>query len=230
MSDIRLNDHIENAFASVLVFYDQFKRSKLLPTDLSKIAKKYASKDSQLTSDLEKKYGMPIPTRCEATNIIRICQLYSVPLSYVKLLPSKLHDSCSLSYNPIYDIRSPLFDAEMVLNTQQITAAAMTTDVFDNLSKCQHLLSNYEGRTPTTGASTGHAPDPQKETKPADRKTHVFDTIGIDSCSKYTYTDHMGNETLLSSPFDLAYSLMTKKVRVRVVMRKKAGSVSVHLK
>ena len=227
MSDIRSNGHVENAFASVLVFYDQFKRSKLLPTDLLKIAKKYGSKGLQLTFDLEKKYGMPIPTRCDTANIIRICQLYSVPLTYIKLLPSRLHDSCCLSYNPIFDIRSPLFDAEMALNSQQITAAAMTTDVFDNLSKCQHLLSNYQGRVPTTGAPTERIPDPNKEVKSADRKSHVFDTIGIDSCSKYTYTDHMGNETLLASPFDLAYSLMTKKVRVRVVMRKKAGSVPV---
>lgn len=217
-----MGELIENSFASVLVFYDEYKRTKLLSVDLAKIAKKYASKPTQLIKDLEKKYEVPIPTKCESVNILRICQVYSVPESYLKLLPAQFSDNTALPYDPIYDIRSALFDPEKVLSSKRIISSTATNAMLDNLSKCLPLLSTYEARQTKTEKSVPKAPDPNKIPK-TEKSIHILEAIGLDSSSKCSNLDDMGNETLQVSPFALAYTFMKSKRRVRVIMRKRAG-------
>ena len=112
-------ENIDNSFASILVFYENFKRSKLIPTDLDKIAKKYRTKPNQLIVDLEKKYHLPIPTQVCSLTVVRICAQYGVPPAYVALLPANIQSAVSTyDYDATLDVRSDTFDAEKVIQLQ----------------------------------------------------------------------------------------------------------------
>ena len=214
-------DLVDNHFALVLVFYDQYKRTKLLAADLAKIAKKYASKSAQLISDLEKKYDIPIPKQCNAADLTRICQLYGVPDSYRTLLPNQFMEINSVPYDPVYDVRSPLFDAEKVLTTRRIISACSTREMCDNLSKCKPFLASFEGKIFTHESK---AAERLKEKGPKPEKSvHILSRVAIDSCAKVNFTDESGNESLHDSPFVLAHTFLLERSRVRVIMRRRGG-------
>jgi hypothetical protein len=211
---------VENSFASLLAYYDQFKRTKILPSDLIKIAKKYKSKPDQLILDLEKKYDVTIPRVCSFANISRICQVYSVPDSYLDLLPPHFKDANALPYDQSYDTRSAAFDPEKVLNAGRIISPTFTKEIFDNISKCKPLLRNFDGKIFKLEKKIVKA-DPYK--LPTEKSVHIFERIGLDSSSKISSSDDLDNESLHASPFALAYTFMKEKIRVRVIMRRHAG-------
>jgi hypothetical protein len=212
---------IDNDFASVLDFYDQFKRSKLLAADLTKIAKKYASKSGQLIVDLEKKYGFPIPKACKASNIIRICQVYAVPDSYLALLPAQFRNALlrSQPYDPEHDMRNALFDPEKVLASVRIISSCVSAAMCDNISKCKSFLKDFDGKMFVYDKDAAIAFQGSKAPK-SDRSLHILETIALDSCKEAT-TEDAGDTSL--SPFNLAHSFQREGARVRVIMRKRAG-------
>lgn len=214
---------VENCFASLLAYYDQFKRTKIIPADLAKIAKKYKSKPQQLILDLEKKYEVNIPRVCSFANITRICQVYSIPDSYLDLLPPQLKEANVLPYDTSYDTRSALFDPEKVLNSERIISPIFTKEAFDNISKCKPLLSNFDGKVFKLEKKAVKAPDPYKLPKSTERTLHIFERIGLNSSSKVNCSDDLDKESLQPSPFALAYTFMKEKIRVRVIMRRHAG-------
>lgn len=218
-----MDGNVVNNFASVLVFYDQFKRSKLVSSDLIKIAKKYGSKSEQLVIDLEKKYGFPIPKECNLANVIRICQIYSVPVAYLQLMPESVGDINAIPFDAIYDIRSPLFDPDKVISSRRIIASNMTNDILDNLSKCRPFLTNYDGKIFTFDKYLVKVAATNKHLQaPPEKYVHVLDAIGKDSSAQISSTNEEGGgESLQMSPFALAYTFMKEKIRVRVIMRKK---------
>jgi hypothetical protein len=132
-------DVVKDAFASTLVFYDRFRRSKLTPTDLAKIAKKYSGKPQQLLSDLEKKYSISIPRECRTNEIERICKQYSVPKSYMALLPQRFSYS-TYAYDPALDICSATFNAEKALLSRRIIAPNTSLMPLDNLTKVRRFI------------------------------------------------------------------------------------------
>jgi hypothetical protein len=210
---------VKNNFASVLVFYDQFKRTKLAPSDLVKIAKKYGSKSDQLVHDLEKKYGFPIPKECKASNIAHICQTYSVPDAYLAFLPAEFTNIRTLPYDPIYDIRSPLFDAENVISKKRIISANYTFEMFDNLSKCRQLCNTFDGKVFKIENTVKKTTEGKVK---AGAYIHVLERVAVDSSAKCNYIDDNGTESLQMSPFALAYTFMKARSRVRVIIRKRA--------
>jgi hypothetical protein len=210
---------INNQFALVLLYYDQFKRSKLASSDLMKIAKKYGTKPDKLVIDLTKKYGFIFPKVCKASTIMHICELYTVPDSYLQLMPKQFSEKVTIPYDPIYDIRSSLFDPEKVLTLKRIISPTSTLEMFDNLSKCKPLLSNFEGKVFNFGDVVLKEP---KEKVKEEKTVPVLERIGADSCSDLNYIDDLGAESLQMSPFALAHSLMKTRTRVRVVIRKRA--------
>jgi hypothetical protein len=214
-----MEESVSNQFALVLLYYDQFKRSKLASSDLIKIAKKYGRKPEKLVIDLTKKYGFVFPKVCEASAIMHICELYSVPDSYLQLMPKQFSDKDTIPYDPIYDIRSSLFDSEKVLSFKRIISPTSTLEMHDNLSKCKPMLSNFDGKVFDLGKVVLKAPkDKEKEEK----TVPILERIGADSSADFNYTDEKGTESILMSPFALAHSLMKTRTRVRVVIRKRA--------
>ena len=216
-----MDETIENSFASVLVFYDQFNRTKLLSADLAKIAKKYGSKSDQLIIDLEKKYGIPIPKICNVLNVVRICQLNDVPDSYRGQLPAQFLRINMVPYDPVFDIRSLSFDAEKVLTSRRIITPFPSTLVYDNMSKCKPLLACYDGKQFKFEKVT-KVDDGPKVPKTG-KSIPILERIILDSSAKIASVDDIGNESLLISPFALAYDFLKEKTRVRVIMRKRAG-------
>lgn len=213
---------IENHFASVLVFYDQFNRTKLLSADLVKIAKKYGPKSNQLIRDLEKKYGIPIPKLCEVVNVMRICQLNDVPDSYREQLPAQFSRNNAIPYDPIFDIRSTQFDPEKVLTSRRIISPCFTSQVYDNMSKCKPLLTSYDGKQFKFEGVATKVVDATKVPKTG-KNIPILEKIVLDSSAKFSFIDDYGNESLMMSPFALAYDCFKEKTRVRVIMRKRAG-------
>lgn len=216
-----MDESIDNEFASVLVFYDVYNRSKLLSTDLAKIAKRYGSKPGQLIADLEKKYCIPIPKLSKVVNISRICQLHAVPESYRLLLPAKFHADGVDTYDPIYDIRSPLFDAEKVLISRRIISPTSSLQVYDNLSKCKPMLINFDGKVNIYDKNAANAVAPKESKGEVDLP--ILTRIIQDSSAKVVVTDEIGNESLQMSPFAIAHKFFIEKSRVRVIIRKRAG-------
>jgi hypothetical protein len=216
-------DHIiVDRFASVLVFYEQFKRTKLNPFDLTKIVKKYESKPNQLIADLEKKYEMPIPEKCELRNIQRICHIFAVPHSYMNLLPKQVREQTHFAYDPVFDMRSVLFDPEKALFSKRIISSTSTSEALDNLSRCNRLLVSGQEKKQTIRKV--HLKVREKEKRPKiEKPKHILEKIALDSCSKCASNDETGGEQLTKSPFSLAYAFMKGKGRVRVVIRKRAG-------
>jgi hypothetical protein len=130
---------VDNEFASTLVFYDRFRRSKLTPSDLSKISKKYARRPKQLIIDLESKYEMKVPNSCLANEVYRICKQYNVPKSYIDLLPQRFRES-SFEYDPELDIQSARFHAEKAIASRRIIAPIVNFAPLDNIAKTKYLL------------------------------------------------------------------------------------------
>jgi hypothetical protein len=216
-------DHaIFNCFASVLVFYEQFKRTKLNPADLTKIAKKYESKPNQLIADLVKKYDIQITEKCELRNVQRICHIFAVPDSYLNLLPKQIREQKYFSYDPVFDIRSVHFDPEKVLTSKRIISPTSTSEALDNLSRCNSLFTSGQEKKQTTHKV--HVKVRDREIKVRQEKPlHILERIALDSCSKCKLDIEIGGEPLPKSPFSLAYAFMKGKGRVRVVIRKRAG-------
>jgi hypothetical protein len=216
-------DHfIVDHFASVLVFYEQFRRTKLNPSDLSKIVKKYEFKPNQLIADLEKKYELPIPEKCELRNVQRICSVFAVPDSYLNLLPKQVWEQTYFAYDPVFDIQSVLFDPEKALLSKRIISPTSTSEALDNLSRCNSLFVSEQEKLQTIGKV--HLKVRVKEKRLKSRKPeHILEKIALDSCSRCKSDDQTGGEQLTKSPFSLAYAFMKGKGRVRVVIRKRAG-------
>lgn len=214
--------NIVDSFASVLVFYEQFKRTKLNPSDLSKIARKYESKPNQLIADLEKKYEMPIPQKCSLRNVQRICHIFAVPDSYMNLLTRQVREQPNFSYDPVFDIRSVLFDPEKVLFSQRIISPTSTSEALDNLSRFNSLIISGQEKRKTIRKVHLKVLDKEKRFKP-EKPEHILERIALDSCNKCKCNDDSGGEPLQKSPFSLAHAFMKGKGRVRVVIRKRAG-------
>ena len=144
---------ITTPFATLLIFYDNHKRSKLNKIDLLKIIKKYHKNPCQLTTDIIKKFGQAmIPKIVSLSQLCRLFSIYEVPDQYRKLcLPESMHhvleSSSSLTYNSAADVSSPQFDAMKALASRCVHSSlydnsSKSVPPRDNLTKFKYLLTS----------------------------------------------------------------------------------------
>lgn len=124
-----------NAFALVLHFYEQHRSCKLNSTDLSKIAKKYASSPANLLRDLQAKYKQSIDSSLPLSAVARLVALFDIPPQYKQLLPQS-----SCTYDSALDINSFNFDAAQLFSQRRIIAPDVPVKLFDNLLKTRFLV------------------------------------------------------------------------------------------
>lgn len=141
-------ENTSNAFALVLAFYFQYRRSFLISsncnTALNKIALKYGKTDGQqLLKDLFAKYRLPVPTSCSYSFCMKILSIFNIPNSYRQLLPSCFHENIEADqwkYDAELDVTSKIFDAEQVFTQKKIFTSLNSKMIYDNLSKVAHLI------------------------------------------------------------------------------------------
>lgn len=199
-----------NPFATVLIFYADYRRSKLKPEDLSKIAKKYCSKPAQMMRDLSSKYQLPIPSSAFLDDVRRICVVFNVPESYKKLIP-ELTDA--FEYSEFIDVLSTAFDADVVFQQKRLLAVAKyKSPVYDNMSKLTHLIPNFNGNLPSQHVDKPIEALPQK---PKTKSQNILSLIADDSIPQYE-----ADGAKFDSPLSLLYKAMREKSRIHIVIRR----------
>ena len=212
--------HTTNEFARTLMFYHLYQREKLNAVDLAKISKKYAKKPTALIEDLSRKYSYwEIPPSVTWDCLVRLISLYELPQAYSSLLqgiPGVAH----IKYDPKLDIYSAKFDAEAVLqrNGGPLLACGHKVVRFDNLSKVSHLVPGFSGTAPRFEI----APVPVS-TRAASAPLTTFASIAEVSLRKNNFVDKMGRQQSQDSPLALLRKFMSRKQRVRVMLRRRGG-------
>lgn len=69
-------------FARVLEFYERHRYMKLQHEDLIKVFEKYSQQPEKILIDLKKKYNLPISSTVPICQVVRLLEIYSVPVKY----------------------------------------------------------------------------------------------------------------------------------------------------
>lgn len=219
-----------NAFARVILFYYTYLRSKLVPADLEKIAKKYCTKPDKLLSDLRQKYSFVIPEYVYIDEIHRCCSIFKVPASYSRLIPELPQDT---EFDSQCDVYCADFDPLMSLVSGKISISYVKARTLDNLSRTYAILPNYvpsyniankpvapQSSSTGTGSATS-ADSPRSSESLVPRSKHLFEMIA--EASLQTKASRNGPEGGADgSPLALLYQYMRKHVRVRIILRRNA--------
>jgi hypothetical protein len=203
-----------NEFARLLRFYDDIKRAKLNHSDLTKVLKKYAHNPSQMISDISLKYPeFVFPPSASSREITRICSIYSVPSSFP--LPESNSDCL---YQPSLDLRSPMFDPDLVLQSRNLFSSNLHSNLVDNLSKAKYLLPGADSEP----LRKEHQPKPKESKVP---NVHILDKIALASSTEKVVSEE-GEISLRNSPLALLDKFMKERKRIRVLIRRRNGFVT----
>lgn len=137
-----------NSFALALLYYFDYRRSKLQPDLLVKIARKYRNSPNKLLVDLQAKYEHPMLTTATLQQIIRIFSVVDIPAEYLALLPADWNCASS-KYFPQCDPTRDTFDASFSLREKCLHIGVETSKLYDNMSKVKHLVPGFELAPPT---------------------------------------------------------------------------------
>lgn len=208
-----------NPFARVLMFYYLYLRAKITSTDFEKIAKKYAGKGDKLLVDLQAKYTFPIPEQVWLIELSRLCTIFSIPASYLRLM-----NVADPYFDPRTDAYSSEFNAEHALFSGILSVSYRNAPPKDNIyaQQIRQILPGYTGTVvkevprPAGLKSSSSASSLQSEAnseKPKSR--HLFELIAEDA-QKHKNDRHCKDP----SPLALIGQFMRDRVRVRIVLRR----------
>jgi hypothetical protein len=163
-----------------------------------------------MISDITLKYPeFDFPISVSLREMIRLRSIYSVPPTF----PLPLQPNSDCIYHSSLDLRSPLFDPDLVLQSQNLFAPNLHSNLVDNLSKARFLLPGSE-------------PEPLRkdhQSKPSEvkiPKVHILDAIAFAS-SKEKVISEEGDMSLQDSPLALLEKFMKERKRIRVLIRRR---------
>lgn len=192
-----------NPFALALIYYFDYRRNKLQPELLLKIAKKYKSCPEKLLVDLQNKYNHPISNITPTIqHILRIFSVTAIPNEYLLLLPSEWKCN-SEQYIAQCDPLRDTFDASIVLSQKCLHIGSNSTKLFDNLSKIKHLISSL--KVPLSSSIVNLTSTitklPTEQTITETTVTMNSTTISTTNAPKYTHVIHrIAQSTVETAP------------------------------
>jgi len=207
-----------NPFARVLLFYYLYLRAKITATDFEKIAKKYAGKGDKLLVDLQAKYTFPIPEQVWHVELSRLCTIFPIPASYLRLM--NVADPC---FDPRTDAYSSEFSAEHALFSGILSVSYRNAPPKDNIyaQQIRQILPGYAGvvkevpRAPSLKSSTSASSLQSESNSEKPKSRHLFELIAEDA-QNHKHDRHCKDP----SPMALIARFMRNKVRVRIIIRR----------
>lgn len=207
-----------NPFARVLYFYDLYIRSKLVPSDLDKIARKYAPNPAKLVTDLQQKYSYPIPDSVNVQHVVRLCQLYNVSSVFKRLAGVENEE-----YDPRFDVYSADFDSLHCLKWNTISVSHWSAPTMDNMSRLYKLFPGNDAAGSSSQAvvkSTSQSS--MASSVPVEplgvKHKHTFELIA--EASLHVRKRGAAVDEDSASPLALLQTYMQNNVRVRIVVRR----------
>jgi small nuclear ribonucleoprotein (snRNP)-like protein len=209
-----LAELISDPFALCLVFYDRYRRGKLLNPDFyGQVQRVYEKKPDTLMKGLEKKYNYVVPKTVSLSHLQRLFAVYAVPEGYQALIMKRLclrNDPkltldayLESSYDPSHDVSSASFNAvtafaqlgklpKHLTPPEQVPGTtAHPVLLYDNLNKTKHLvfkdIAQFEAPD-RTFIDAMRVQRKQREASQDAQKPHVFQTLIDSVLKKHTTT------------------------------------------